>query len=269
MRQREQLDLRCPSDAGRLVRGRVLRLPRALALVFTERGLVDEDVRPASSLDHRLRRPAVARDHHLPARASRPEHLVGRDRLSIGERHGLASLEGAALGAFGHAESVCRLHVEPSRPLVLDERVADRRDTVRDGEGAQAVVVADQLVALPELFQLHGVGELPEDAPERIEEVAEAGRAVDRDRHLPPTHRECLQHPGQPEVVVRVVVREEDLPDVDQPHARAQKLPLGPLAAIEEEPFPSPAQEQSRRRPLGGRHRPGSAEEDEIEVHRS
>ena len=29
------------------------------------------------------------------------------------------------------------------------------------------------------------------------------------------------------------------------------------------------AQEQGRRRPLGGRHRAGGAEEDEIEVHRA
>ena len=140
---------------------------------------------------------------------------------------------------------------------------------MRDGERPQAIVLADQLVARPELLQLDGVRELAEDPPQRVEEVAEAGRPVHRDRHLPPTQRERLQHSGQPEIVVGVVVRQEDLPDVDQPHARAEELALRPLAAVEEEPLASSAQEQSRRRPLGGRHRAGGPEEDEIEVHRA
>ena len=63
----------------------------------------------------------------------------------------------------------------------------------------------------------------------------EPGRAVDRDRHLAAAERERLQHPGQPEVVVGVVVGEEDLAQVDQAERRAEQLALGALGAVEEQ----------------------------------
>ena len=76
VREREELDLGGARDAGRLVRGRVLRLPRALALVLAERRLVDEHVGVPGRLDHGLRRAAVAGDHDLAPGPSRAEHLV-------------------------------------------------------------------------------------------------------------------------------------------------------------------------------------------------
>ena len=137
-----------------------------------------------------------------------------------------------------------------------------------DGERRQPVVVTDQLVAGTQLHELDGVRETSEDPPQRAEEVAQPRRAVDRDRHLAAAERKRLQHPGQPEVVIGVVVGQEDLAQLDQPDVDAQELPLRALRAVEEEPLAAAAQEQRRRCALRGRHRAGGAEEDEIEVQR-
>jgi hypothetical protein len=67
--------------------------------------------------------------------------------------------------------------------------------------------------------------------------------------------------------MVGVVVRQEDLTQLDQPDVGAQELPLCALGAVEEQSFPAPAQEDRRRRALRGRHRAGGSQEDEIEIH--
>ena len=186
---------------------------------------------------------------------------------SVRKRHRLPSLERASLGAWRDAEGVGGLHVETARARILDERVAHRRDTVGDREGGQAIVLADQLVAGPQLLQLDGVSEPPENAAQPLEELAQPRRPVDRDRNLAPAQRESLQHPGQAEVVIGVVVGEEDLPELDQPDVRPQELALRALGAVEEHALAAAAQQQRGRRPLGGRHRPGGSEKDEVEVH--
>ena len=138
---------------------------------------------------------------------------------------------------------------------------------MRDGERLQPVVVTDQLVAGTQLLELDGVRETSEDPPQCAEEVAQPRRAVDRDRHVTAAERKRLQHAGQPEVVIGVVMGQEDLAQLDQPDVRPQELPLSALRAVEEEPLAAAAQEQRRRCALGGRHRAGGAEEDQIEIH--
>jgi hypothetical protein len=101
----------------------------------------------------------------------------------------------------------------------------------------------------------------------RLEQVDESRRAVNRDRHLAPAQSERLEHAGQPEVVVGVVVGQEDLAEVDQPERRPEQLALCALGAVEEQAFAPTPDEQRGRRAVGGRHRAGSAEEDEVEVH--
>ena len=51
------------------------------------------------------------------------------------------------------------------------------------------------------------------------------------------------------------------------PSDRAEQLALCALGAVEEQAFAPAPDEQRGRRPVGGRHRAGSAEEDEVEVH--
>ena len=67
--------------------------------------------------------------------------------------------------------------------------------------------------------------------------------------------------------MIGVVVGQEDLAQLDQPDVRAQELPLRALGAVEEQPLAAAAQQQRGRRSLGGRHRAGRSEEDEVEIH--
>ncbi len=67
--------------------------------------------------------------------------------------------------------------------------------------------------------------------------------------------------------MVGVVVREEDLAQVDEPDLGPQQLPLRPLAAVDEQTLAAAPDEQRAGRALGGRHRAGRAEEDDVEVH--
>ena len=138
-----------------------------------------------------------------------------------------------------------------------------------DGERADLVVAAVERVARRELDRLDRIGEVPEDTPQAREQVAQAGRAVDRQRHLAPAQREGLQHPRQAEVVVGVEVRQEDVLEVDEADVGAQELALRPLAAVDEQPVAAAADERRRGRPLGGGSRARRPEEHDVEVHRA
>ena len=156
-------------------------------------------------------------------------------------------------GPIGIPSAGCRVRVEAAGPLCLHQRIADRGHAVVDGERDEAVVAAVTGLAGGDLDEAQRVREPPEDAAQRIEEVAEAPRPVDRDRQLAATQRERLQHSRQPEVVVGVVVREEHLGKVDETHGRPQELALRPLAAVEEQALAAAADEQrgGARRAVG------------------
>ena len=68
--------------------------------------------------------------------------------------------------------------------------------------------------------------------------------------------------------MVRVIVRDEDLPQLDEAYGRLQQLSLSPLRAVEEQALASPSDEERRRCAARCRHRSRRADEDEIEVHR-
>ena len=107
-----------------------------------------------------------------------------------------------------------------------------------DRKRPELVAAAPKDVARPELDELALVRQAPEDAPQRPEEVVQAGRAVDRQRQLTPPERERLQHSRETEVVVGVVVRKEDLAQLDEAYRRPQQLSLS-----------ASAQSKSRRSP--------------------
>ena len=138
-----------------------------------------------------------------------------------------------------------------------------------DGKRRDAVLVPRERVARPQLHELVAVGQPPEDPAQRDEQVAQTRRAVDRDRRLAAAQRERLQHPGKAEVVVGVVVRQEDLVQVDEPDLRSQQLPLRPLGAVEQQPLAAAPDERRRGRAQRGRRRAGRPEEDDVEVHGS
>ncbi len=78
---------------------------------------------------------------------------------------------------------------------------------------------------------------------------------MDDQRHLAPAQGERLEHPGQPEVVIGVVVREEHLGQLDEPDGGAEQLALGALSAVEEQALAAPPQEGSRKASFGRRNR--------------
>ena len=67
--------------------------------------------------------------------------------------------------------------------------------------------------------------------------------------------------------MIRVVMSEKDLTQVDQTDRRRQELPLRSFPAIEQQSLAAAAHEQRRRAAERGRHRPGRADEHEVEIH--
>ena len=70
---------------------------------------------------------------------------------------------------------------------------------------------------------------------------------MDDQRHPASAQGERLEHPGQPEVVIGVVVREEHLGQLHKPDGGAEQLALGALSAVEEQALAAPPQEGSRK----------------------
>ena len=138
-----------------------------------------------------------------------------------------------------------------------------------DWERDEPVVAAVDLVAGIELAKLVRVRQVPDPEDARLlgEKAAETAGPVDREQLGAAAEREGLQHPGQPEVVVGVKVREEHLSELRQTDRRAHELALRSLGAIEEEPVAAVADEGGRRAPLSGWARPGRAEEDDVQIH--
>ena len=92
---------------------------------------------PRDELEGPLAGLGVAGDHHGPSRPGRPEHLVRAHQPALGGGDLAPALEHAELRALRHAERAGGLEVERPRPVVLDERVADRRHRVAGREGAR------------------------------------------------------------------------------------------------------------------------------------
>ena len=151
MRQREEGGTRLARDERRLACGGVLGLARSGTLVGEERGLVDEHVGAARGLDDARRRRGVSREDDAPSPASGPEYVVRPDRATVRQGDALAALERAAGRTVGDAERVGGGDVEPPGPLVLTERVSERRASVLDREGNESVAVPLDRIARRQL----------------------------------------------------------------------------------------------------------------------
>ncbi len=267
MRQREQPDTRSGSDLRRLSRRRVERLECSVALLLAEGRLVHEDVRAFREHLNRVGRCRVAGEHD-PAPGTRlAEHRVGRDHLTVIERDRIAPLQSAALGSRRHAERIGGLHVEPARPIVFVERVPDRAHTVMHGNDEDAVAVPLERLTGAHLDGLDRIRQPADDPPQVAEELAEARRPIDGQRHLPLTEGKGLQHPRQAERVIGVVVRQEDLLEIRQAQRRTHQLALRSFCAVEEQALAAPPHEKRCRRPRGGRGTRRRTQEDDVEVH--
>jgi hypothetical protein len=245
VREREHPHLRGLGEGGGSGSGRVQRLVRALALLLRERRLVHQDIGLVRHLEHGRSGRGVAREDHLAPGARRPQDLVGADRSALGQVDGLAGLEPAEQRPFRNAQRPRGLQVEAPGPRKLRERIAVCSDSVGDPEDEDPIVAAVERVAVTKLDELDAVRQLPEDPLKATEELLQPGRPVDRERELSAAQGERLQHPRKPEVVVRVVMREEDLGELDQPDARPQELSLRPLAAVHEHTLAAAAHEEA------------------------
>ena len=112
-----------------------------------------------------------------------------------------------------------------------------------------------------------GYGVLPMHHPEPVDQLAQPPWTDDAQRPLSSTEPVRLHEARQAQDVVAVQVREEDHVDVDEPETRAQELPLGALAAVDE-PTIAAARDEGRGRPArprgDGRRR---AEEGDVKIH--
>jgi hypothetical protein len=192
------------------------RVVGPLAFLGSERRLVDEHVGLARRLEDFTRRPRIPGEDDLAPGPRRPEHLFGSHRGPARDFDGGACLQSPEERALRNSEPTGCLDVEPSRTRVLDDRVAVRGDAVLYAERDDPVVAAVERVAGPKLDELHRVRELPKYAPQYLEQLDEPRRPVHRERNFPPAQRERLQHPGQAEIVVCVVVREKHLRKLDE-----------------------------------------------------
>ena len=156
--------------------------------------------------------------------------------------------------------------IEAPRPVLLDERISERLGAMTDLVGADPVAVELDCLVRVQLGEAHVVGELAVDPAQVAHQGAQPARPVDGERRIAPAQRKRLHHPRQPEEMVGVKVREEDVLDVRQADG-AQQLALRALAAVDQQPVAAAPDQHARRRALHGRHRAGRAEEENREVH--
>ena len=157
-----------------------------------------EHIPALGDLEHARGRRSVAGEDDLAAGARRAEDLLGADRSSVGELDCLARLEAAEERPFRDAELPRGLDVEAAGPRQLDEGVAVRRDAVGDLDREDPVVAAVERVAVAELDQLDGVGQLPEDAAKPPEEVLSPGGPYTVSGSCRPRRANVFSIPGRP-----------------------------------------------------------------------
>jgi hypothetical protein len=122
-----------------------------------------------------------------------------------------------------------------ARALVLHERVAERPRPVVHRKGRDPVAVALELAVRVELHQLDRERRFADHRRQSGEQGAQSGGPVDAERPFTPAQAEGLEHAGEPQHVVGVEVGDEHLFELHQPD-RAHELPLGSLAAVEQQP---------------------------------
>ena len=135
-----------------------------------------------------------------------------------------------------------------------------------DPHRGHRVAIAADLVAGLHLRDPQLVAQAAVDRAHRAEQVAQPGRAVNRQRPLAVAQVEGLEHAGQPEPVVGVKVGDEHVVELGKA-GRAHELALGPLPAVEEQAIAAAAHEHGGHAAACGRDRPGRAGEEDVEVH--
>ena len=228
---------------------------------------MDEKVDSGGGIHDRSSRCGIAGERDRAARARRSEDLLRSDHIAVRELDRLSALQSAPLPPRGHTECVGACDIEAPRAGCLADQVPESLRTVVDSEGADLVVASLDDVTRIELDGLDGVGQRSEDTAQGAEEIPKTRGAVEREWHIAPPQRERLEHAGQAEIVIGVEMREQDVLEVDQSDIRAEQLPLGALAAIDQETVAAPPDERCRCGPLGGGSRTRRPEEHNVQIH--
>jgi len=242
-------------------------LVRAVSLLARERCVVHQHIRLVRGLEDRAGGPRVTGHHHLSPGPRWPEHLLRHNSDPSGELDRIAPLEHTEQRPLRYAERERGVSIEAARPRLLDERVSLGQNAVARLEHDDPVVASSQGIPGLKLDELEREGQPSEDPLESAHEILQPRRAVNRQRQLPAAKGEGLQHPGEAEVVISVIVGEKDGRNLDQADARTQELPLRTLATVDEKPLATPADERARGSPPRARYRPRRAEENEVQIH--
>jgi hypothetical protein len=154
----------------------------------------------------------------------------------------------------------------PSRSASCGSRWPGRA-FVTHGNRRDQIAVALHRLGWLELHDVAFVGKAPEDHAHLRDQRLQADGPIDRQRLAAFAQRKRLQHPGQPEPVIGVEVRDEHAVQIEQPD-RAQQLALRAFTAVEQQPVAA-ATDQHRRQPAArARHRAGGPGEEQRKIHR-
>ncbi len=217
------------------------------------------------------RRPCVARVNHPTPRSGRPDDLLRADRSPVLEGHRLAGVETAVGGPRRDLQLLFGfLAVEPPGPVVLDQRVADRDGAVFGAKGPNLVAVGGECDA-PRAHLVHPnreVGVVAGGVDEVVEPRSRPRGTVDRERPRALVEPEGLDQPRDPEDVVSVEVRDEDVVEAE-PGVVAHHLALSTLAAVEQKLVALPRDVEGAGRALDGGDGPPGPEEGDAKRHSS
>jgi hypothetical protein len=194
---------------------------------------------------------------------------VGRvDGAAVVERHPLAAVQPAPERALRYAELARPVRVEAAEPGVLGDREADSVDPVLGGEDDEVVTVPLETVAGADLDDVdRELVALDAEGHRGAEHLACALRAVERHRLGAVLEPHGPQESGDAEDVIGVVVGEEDFAEREADPV-AHHLPLGALAAVEEEHLPFAVHREAGDVAVERRRRGAGAEEGDGEHRR-
>ena len=119
----------------------------------------------------------------------------------------------------------------------------------------------------PGLHHVEPERQAPDDRPQRVEQVLQPGRPHQQQLARTTPQAVRLEDARQPQEVVAVKVRQQDGVDVGETETRAQQLPLGALAAIDEPARTATRDECGRCAPRGARHGCRCTDECDLKIH--
>src|SRR5207245_2238869 len=223
--------------------------------------VVNEKVRMSRHVDEVLVGHRVARVYDLPSASRRTQHILRSDR-PIAHHDRFARLELTVQGTARDPEGFRPLHAEPARPHLFLQDEADARDGVDRLERADDVLPAVDFPARRQFLRMdREPGREVAEGQQLPDEPLDAPRSVDLEGRLASVHRHALDHPGQAEEMVPVEVGYEDAGDLHEAERAQHELPLGALAAVEQDDLGAALDRDRAHVPLRRRPRSGGAEE--------